>query len=168
MADQRLSRSHLKTFRQTCSLPTAIAAQTGPAVGTTLRRLRRRVAAMLYAVAAFLNGQPKPVHYHKLWLRKPDRPLLPDLRAARDILTLPNYAEIRTRFDLSRAPLATEPDPHGWYDLGQPPRPCPCHQDLWDRHNATAERRITLSPLWRRALEKTFRTKLPDQLQLSC
>ena len=175
VADQCLSRSHLKTFRQTCSSfrrkagPTP---DTEPASrggdGITLRRLRRRVSAMLTAVASFLKGQPKPVHYHKLSLRKPDRPLLPALRAARDILTLPNYAEIRSRFNLSGAPLAAEPDPHGWYAHGRPPRPCPCHADLWDRHTATAERRISLSPLWRRALEKTFRTKLPDQLQLTC
>ena len=163
----RISRSHVKTFRQTHSLMTANAGRKGPAVAITLRRLRRRVAAFLTAVAAFVNGQPKPVHYHKLWLRKPDHPRLPNLSAARDILTLPNYAEIRQRFDLSRAPIAAEPDPHGWYAHGEPPRPCPCHQDLWDKYNATAVSRITLSPLWRRALEKTFRTKLPDQLQLS-
>ncbi len=196
VAAGRLSRSHLKTFRQTYSFPQRLAsppahhppappARPEPVEGRpspsfpprpessartaiTLRRLRRRVAAMLTAVAAFINGQPKPVHYHKLWLRKPDRPLLPDLHSARDILTLPNYAEIRSRFNLFDAPLAAEPDPHGWYDLGSPPIRCPCHADLWDRHNSVSQSRITLSPLWRRALEKTFRTKRPDPLQLSC
>ncbi|MXZ92232.1 MAG: hypothetical protein F4W95_01350 [Chloroflexi bacterium] len=175
VADRRLSRSHLKTFRQTHS---SFPRKSGPVPdtrpesrgveGITLRRLRRRVAAMLTAVAAFLNGQPKPVRYHKLYLREPNRPVLPDLAAISQILNLPNYAEIRRRFNLTGAPLAAEPDPHGWYDHGQPPRPCSCHRDLWDQHEAGDENHITLSPLWRRALEKTFRTRLPDQLQLTC
>ena len=55
---------------------------------------------MLTAVAAFINCQPKPFHHHKLFLRKPDRPLLPALIAINQILTLPNCQEIRSRFDL--------------------------------------------------------------------
>lgn len=176
LADQNLSRSHLKTFRQSCSLPAFISAGKAPSPGEslwasskfTLRRMRRRVSAMLTAVAALLKGQPEPVRYHKLSLRKPNRPRLPDLVTAADILNLPNYQEIRSRFNLHGAPLAAEPDPHSWYDRGQPPRPCSCHRHLWDQHAASDEYRITLSPLWRRALEKTFRVNLPPQLQLSC
>ena len=187
VANGFLSRSHVNTFRQSCPLsphrrrkspsPTAGRKAPSPLVGEgrgegyppiTLRRLRRRVAAMLADVAAFLAGKPKPVHYHKLWLRKPDRPILPELYAASDILNLPNYAEIRSRFDLFRAPLMAEPDPHGCYDQGYAPLPCSCHQRLWDRAKTKYPTKITLSPLWRRALEKTFRVKLPDQLQLTC
>ena len=167
LADQCLSRSHLKTFRQTCHLLTAIPAWIGLAVTIPLRRLRRRVAAMLTAVSSLLKGEPKLAHHHKLSLRKRDRPLLPDLAHVSQILNLPNYAEIRSRFRLFSVPLAAEPDPHGCYDRDEPPRPCSCHRHLWDRHNAGNPNRITLSPLWRRALEKTFRTRLPDQLQLT-
>ena len=123
---------------------------------------------MLTDVAAFLKGQPKPVHHHKFFLRKPHLPPLPDLSHVSHIINLPNYAEIRSRFNLLDAPLEAAPDPHGAYDRGQPPRPCPCHQDLWDKHQAGNPNRVTLSPIWRRALEKTFRVKLPDQLQLTC
>ena len=188
MADQCLSRSHLKTFRQSYALVAALAARNQPAAATAgrskpnaglainskadasiaLRRLRRRVSSMLSALAAFLNGTPKPVRYHKLYLRKPDRPILPDLTHVRHIITLPNYDEIRNKFNLVGAPVAAEPDPHGAYLRGQPPQRCPCHRDLWNKHEAAAETRFTLSPLWKRALEKTFRTKLPDQLQLTC
>ena len=135
---------------------------------SAIRRLRRRVAAMLAAVAALVAGNPKPVRYHKLWLRKANLPTLPELSHIRDVLDLPNYQEIIDRFNLIGAPMAAEPDPHGWYNRGQAPIPCPCHQALWDKHEAAVEHRIVLSPLWRRALEKTFRVKLPDPLTLSC
>ena len=186
VVDQSLSRSHLKTFRQSYSMATAIAARSKPdavvatrskpnaavatrskpAAAVTLRRMRRRVAALLTDLSAFLKGQPKPVRYHKLFLRQPNRPLLPDLFFVRDIINLPNYDEIRSKFNLHSAPIAADPDPHGWYERGQSPMRCSCHQDLWEKAEARKATRITLSPLWQRALEKTFRAKLPDHLEL--
>ena len=233
IGDQHLSRSHLKTLRQTYSLSQRLATQPArpnpaaptprpepvagrraagwsrPASGGSpssrpsspssrpsspsflrkqestaaghaasdhpahpckndLRRLRRRVASMLTAVSAFLKGEPKPVRYHKLWLRKANFPVLPTLNHVRDIMTLPNYDEILSRFNLIGAPMAEEPDPHGSYHRGQPPRRCSCHRDLWNKYASGNANRFTLSPLWRHALEKTFRTKLPEQLQLAC
>ena len=60
----RFSRSHYKTFRQTCTLEaalqdpdSAVAAKAAFAV----RRLRRRVSAFINAVAALLDGGAKVV-----------------------------------------------------------------------------------------------------------
>ena len=71
----RMSRSHVKTFRQVHSLPEYLAsAETrhGKRVGDRgcpLRRLRRRVAALLKDAEAIIAGNPRPVRYHKRWAR---------------------------------------------------------------------------------------------------
>ena len=128
--------------------------------------MRRRVASLITHVIRLIAGDPKPVQHHKLWLRKPDHPIAPEFTSIHDILRLPNYEEIRQKFRLRAAPLAAEPDPHGSYDRGDAPRRCPCHAHLWDKPQDP--HRIILSPLWQRALEKTFRIRLPNPLQLSC
>ena len=133
---------------------------------TTIRRMRRRVASLINHTLLLIAGKPKPVQHHKLWLRRPDFPAVPDFTCIQDILQLPNYQEIRQKFRLHRAPLSAEPDPHGWYQRGDAPRRCRCHAELWDKPRDP--RRITLSPLWQRALEKTFRIRLPDALTLTC
>ena len=205
IADRHLSRSHLKTFRQTYTLSQHLAAprarhpaaqparpepvaelptagRNRPASGDssrrkpesrsgvriTLRRMRRRVSALISSVAALLAGQPKPVRPHKLWQRSLGRPALPTITHVRDILNLPDYAAILSRFNLFGAPVAAEPDPHGAYDRGQFPTPCSCHRELWDKHEAADPNRFTMSPLWRHALEKTYRQKLPTPLILAC
>ena len=68
----RFSRSHYKTFRQTCTLEaalqdpdSAVAAKAAFAV----RRLRRRVSAFINAVAALLDGGAKVVRPAQRWLR---------------------------------------------------------------------------------------------------
>ena len=172
---ETLSRSHLKTFRQTHTLaahlakppdhPEPVASRAAnPAVA--LRRMRRRVASLITHTGCLIAGEPKPVRHHKLWLRKPDLPIAPDFTCIQDILQLPNYEEIRQKFRLHRIALAADPDPHGWYERGDTPRRCPCHAELWNKPRDP--HRITLSPLWQRALQKTFRIRLPNQLQLSC
>ena len=133
---------------------------------STLRRLRRRVASLIKAVAALIAGNPKPVRHHKRWQRKPDLPDLPRLTHVRQIMSLPNYQDIQDKFHLRRIPMDTDPDPHGHYERGDLPRYCSCHADLWNRPRD--EHRITLSPPWRRALEKTFRVTLPNPLILAC
>ena len=175
IASANLSYSHLKTLRQVHTPPHAWddAAQpshaepdqaraSGPALD--LRRLRRRVAPLIKHVNAVISDNPPPVHYHKLWLRKPDLPVLPQLTYVQQILALPNYSEIRRKFRLGGVGMDTDPDPHGFYSRGDQPRRCPCHADLWDqRRNPN---RITLSPPWRHTLEKTFRVRLADPLVL--
>ena len=133
---------------------------------TQLRRMRRRVASLINHAIRLIAGDPKPVRHHKLWLRQPDFPIAPDFTCIQDILSLPNYQEINRKFRLHSAPLAAEPDPHGHYAHGEAPRRCLCHADLWAKPQNP--HRITLSPLWQRALEKTFRIKLPNLLQLAC
>ena len=162
---QCLSHDHLRTFRQVHSLPDHLLSRPRYAdAAATLRRMRRRVASFISDCAAVIAGQPKPVRYHKRWLRYPNLPATPTFDTVQDILSLPNYEDIKTRFRLFSAPLAASPDPHGWYQGGLTPRPCSCHQELWDRPQD--ESVISLSPFWRRALEKTFRIKLPQDLQL--
>ena len=133
---------------------------------TQLRRMRRRVASLINHALRLIAGDPKPVRHHKLWLRRPDFPIAPDFTCIQDILSLPNYQEITRKFRLHIAPLAAEPDPHGCYESGDAPRRCLCHAHLWAKPQDP--HRITLSPLWQRALEKTFRIKLPNPLQLAC
>lgn len=162
---QCLSRDHLKTLRQVHSLPGHLSSadrSSDPTV--TLRRMRRRVSSFINDCAAVIAGQPKPVRDHKRRLRHPNLPATPTFNTVQDILTLPNYEDIRARFRLFNSPLSARPDPHGWYQRGLTPRPCSCHQELWNP--IPDENVITLSPFWRRALEKTFRIKLPDDLQL--
>lgn len=192
-----LNRSHLKTFRQAHTLsqqspsaplmaspsnhepvesrtqagsrhPTQSSHPVNPVhpCKTHLRRMRRRVASLINHIQLLIAGKPKPVRHHKRFLRQPDRPADPNFTSVQDILHLPNFEEIRQEFRLFSAPLAAEPDPHGWYERGDAPRRCQCHAHLWDKPQDP--HRITLSPLWRRALEKTFRIQLPNPLHLSC
>ena len=133
---------------------------------TSLRRMRRRVSSLITHAIRLIAGDPVPVRHHKLWLRQPDFPIAPDFTSIQDILSLPNYNEITRKFKLHSAPLAAQPDPHGCYENGDAPRRCACHADLWAKPQDP--HRITLSPLWQRALEKTFRIKLPNPLQLAC
>ena len=63
---------------------------------TTLRRLRRRVASLIKAVAALIAGNPRPVRHYKRWQRKPDLPDLPRLTHVRQIMSLPTTRTFRT------------------------------------------------------------------------
>ena len=196
IADETLSRSHLKTFREVHTLSQTLSlrgatrrgnpvapspAHPEPVEGradksnhpvhpvypckTQLRRLRRRVASFINDAGRLIAGDPKPVHHHKRRLRRPDLPATPYFTHVRDIISLPNFLEIRDRFRLHGVAMDTDPDPHGVYARGDVPRRCPCHAHLWDKqrdHN-----RITLSPPWRHALEKTLSVKLPNPLILT-
>ncbi len=162
---ERLKRDHLKTVRQVHSLTDHLSSadrSADPAV--TLRRMRRRVASFIIDCAAVIAGQPKPVQPHKRWLRDPNHRKPDAFETTQDILSLPNLDDIKRRFNLSHVPLAARPDPHGWYRHGMTPRPCSCHRELWQFPKD--ESSIILSPIWRRALEKTYWIKLPEPLQL--
>ncbi len=182
VSNESLSRSHLKTFRQahamTQGLASPPAGQPNPnskpghpvptvhPCQTTLRRMRRRVASLIKHANALIAGRPKPVIHHKRWQRDPNLPPAPDFTSAQDIAGLPNFHQIRERFALHGVGLAASPDPHDCYSRGQVPRPCQCHADLWNQPQSP--NRITLSPLWRNALEKTFGIRLPNPLELTC
>ncbi len=131
---------------------------------TSLTRLRRRAAAFLKAANAIIAGQPLPVRPTQRYLRKPHEITPPTFYSVRDITGLPNFAKIRSHFRLPNE-LAAKTDPHGHYEfLRQEPVPCYCHPK--PRKITTNSAFITLSPLWRRALEKTFHIKLPTPLPL--
>ena len=156
IASANLSYSHLTTLRQVHTPPHACAVPTRPSgaeplhssgrasePALELRRLRRRVASLAKDVNAVIAGKgcPPPVHYHKLWQRKPDLPDLPQLTSVQQILALPNFSEIRQKFRLAGVGMDTDPDPHGFYSarrpapalpvprrpLGQDARPQPHH-----------------------------------------
>ena len=197
ITDDCLARSHLKTFRQTYTLPQRLAALLAHPVPTSpahpepvegrathpiqsnhpvnsvhrckseLRRMRRRVSALITHVKAILLGDPKPIRRNKLWQRRPDLADTLDFTHVRDVISLSNFQAIRQRFGLHDISLSAYPDPHDRYARGEQPRPCPCHSHLW-RESGPEPSQITLSPLWRKALEKTFRIKLPENHQLAC
>ena len=68
----RFSRSHYKTFRQTCTLEAALQAPDSAVAAKAafaVRRLRRRVSAFINAVAALLDGGAPVVRPAQRWLR---------------------------------------------------------------------------------------------------
>lgn len=176
-----LGRTHLKTFREAHRLSLAMSSEAGsqpmqprtagPRTGETdlripLRRMRRRVASLIRHAVRILVGQPRPVKRHVSWRSRLQQPVPCRFTSVSDILCLPDFTLIQQRFRLERIPLAGEPDPHGWYERGTTPGRCRCHAELWDKPQNP--NRITLSPPWRKALENTFRIKLPDPLTLAC
>ena len=170
----RMSRSHVKTFRQVHTLPEYLASEEtrhGKRVGDRgcpLRRLRRRVAALLKDADAIIAGNPRPVRYHKRWARglpprfRPED--LPPITSVRDILDLPNYGEIVAEWKLEKVPLMRSADPHGWYERGAVPIRCPCHPETGEisTHRDT---RFPLSPIWQKVLERVLGTPIPDVLR---
>ena len=176
--DGKLSRSHFKTFREACDPPSGPPSQPAkskparshPAQSVddkdrliALRRLRRRASAFANAANALIVGEPLPIHRHQRYVRKPDEPVAPNFASVHDIITLPDYLEIRNRFRLNDD-FAAKTDPHNWYRMGYEPRPCPCHPK--PRNASKNSAYIILSPLWQRALEQTFHIKLPAPLYL--
>ncbi len=169
----QLSRSHVKTFRQVHAFPQYLAAAETRAAtriggrGCPLRRLRRRVAVLLKDVEAIVAGNPRPVRYHKRWLRglPPRRGGLdsPRITSVRDILDLHNYREIVAHWGLERVPMMRRPDPHGWYARGATPERCPCHPETSDLPSHL-QSRFPLSPIWQRVLEKEMGFSIPDTL----
>ena len=173
VAQGQLSRSHIKTFRQLHSFPeylASAAARPGKTIGgrgCPLRRLRRRVAALLNDVTAIIAGNPRPVRYAQRWLRGlppcPERVPVSAIVSVRDILDLPNYQAIRTEWELEHVPLLRVPDPHGWYQRGAIPSPCPCHPETW-KSPTDIDKRFPLSPIWKRVLEHVLGIPVPDVL----
>ncbi len=149
------------------SYPARLTRHPNPDPIITLRRMRRRVAALVNAAAAIIAGQPKTVRVPKRWLRglppRESQPTPPTILSVQDILDLPNYRDIVAAYDLIGAPFAKRPDPHGMYEHGRTPRPCSCHPETRAMPSQD-ETTITLSPLWRRALEHAFGIPIPQTL----
>ena len=185
----RLSRSHLKTFRHTYTLPDHLRdsddSRPGhrnsnrgkpperrpdpahPACAIPLRRMRRRVTSMVKSIDDLIAGKIPSVRFHKRYLRGlPPREIHPapvSITSIRDILDLPNRREIAETYGLQRDPLVRRPDPHGMYAAGCTPRPCSCHPETANDLSETPTR-VHLSPLWQKALERALRTTIPSVL----
>lgn len=154
----RISNGQVRAFRNIYHLPARLAAANPGDAWRLSRRARNRVAALIRSLEAAVAGRPVGV--------RASRPPLPARRPApmsvRDIVAHPDYREIAEKHGLADAPLARRPDPHGFYPRGLTPPPCGCHrQPLPARDGGTT---IDLSPLWQRALERTFRVTYPDTI----
>jgi len=152
-----ISNGVVRTFRCIYQLPQRLAAAEPGQRPALCRRARNGVARLIRAVAGAIPGHPVSGRG-----RRP-RPR-PAPTCVSEIIALPDYREIATAHNLEGAPLARRPDPHGFYGRGETPRPCPCHPVPLSLPDDSAG--IELSPLWRRALERTFRTRFPHIIPL--
>ena len=78
---------------------------------------------------------------------------------------LADCREIARARRLDGAPLAKLPDAHGFYARGETSQKCPSHPEpLTLREDGDS---IELSPLWKRALERTFRVCFPNTIRVT-
>lgn len=152
----QISYGCVRTFRQIYELPDRLAAADPGSARRLTRRAVNRVSTMLRQIEGAIAGRPRVAP------RRQRRPR-PQLNSIRDILALPDFKTIAAIHGLTRDPLAMRPDPHGMYSQGRTPIPCPCHPEPLDLCEEFPQT-VTLSPLWRKALEKTFRMKIPAAL----
>lgn len=160
-AQGNISNGGVRIFRSIYRLPELLAAADPLTAIRLARRARNRVAALIRSVEGAIAGRPCTGRARRA-NRPPRRPAPTSVS---EIIALPDFQDIARAHKLVDAPLARRPDPHGFYDRGRTPPPhCPCHpqpQRVRDTDDA-----IELSPLWRRALEKTFRTKFPETIPI--
>ena len=162
-AEGRISNGGVKTFRNIYDLSRRLTEAADPREAQRLcRQARNRVSALLRSLEGAIAGRPVTGRSRRS-PRPPSRPL-PQSMA--EIMALPDYPEIAQAHDLAQSPLARLPDPHDFYARGLTPRPCPCHPaDLSRRGDPST---IELSPLWKRALEKTFHVPFPNTIPVRC
>jgi hypothetical protein len=154
----KISNGGVRIFRNIYQLPHQLAAADPDQRQRLSRRARNRVAALIRAVEGAIAGQPVTGRCR----RPPRPPSRPVPRSLTEIIALPDYQEIAQAHNLAHSPLARLPDPHNFYARGLTPRPCSCHPaDLTLRGDPSS---IELSPLWKRALERTFHVKFPDTI----
>ena len=153
-----VSNGGVRIFRKIYRLPERLAVASDREAQRLSRQARNRVALLIRSVEAAIAGRPVTGRS-----RRPPRPpsrALP--RSLAEIMALPDYQEIAQAHGLARSPLARLPDPHDFYARGLTPRPCACHPaDLSRRGDPST---IELSPLWQRALERTFHIPFPDTI----
>ena len=162
-AEGRISNGGVKAFRNIYDLSRRLSEAADPREAQRLcRQARNRVSALLRSLEGAIAGRPVTGRGRRP-SPPPSRPL-PQSMA--EIMALPDYPEIAEAHGLSQSPLARLPDPHNFYARGLTPQPCPCHPaDLSHRGDPAT---IELSPLWKRALEKTFHVKFPDTIPVRC
>ena len=157
-AEGRISNGGVRTFRRIYDLPRWLAEADPREAQRLCRQARNRVAMLIRSIAGAISGRPVT--------GRGRRPVRPPRRQApqsvAEIIALPDYREIAAANGLINAPLARRPDPHGFYPRGLTPPPCGCHPENLDLRREPSA--IALSPLWKRALERTFRVKLPDTI----
>ena len=158
-AEGRISNGGVKTFRNIYDLSRRLAAAADPREAQRLcRQARNRVSALLRSLEGAIAGRPVTGRS-----RRPARPTRgPAPGSVAEIIALPDYREIAESNNLVNAPLARRPDPHGFYPRGLTPPPCACHPENLDLRREPST--IELSPLWKRALEKTFRIEFPNTI----
>ena len=157
----RISNGGVRVFRSVYTLAERLAGADPREARRLSRQARNRVALLLRSVAGALSGQPVTGRSR----RPPQPPRRPAPRSVSELIALPDYREIARAHRLEGAPLAKRPDPHGFYDRGQEPPRCPCHpMKLPLRDDGDT---IELSPLWQRALERTFRVPFPNTFPVS-
>ena len=154
----RISNGGVKTFRNIYHLPDRLAAADPLEAQRLSRQALNRVAALIRSLEAAIAGRPVAGRG-----RRSARPQWrPAPMTFSGIIGLPDYRDIAEKYGLVDAPLARLPDPHDFYSRGLTPRPCSCHPaDLTLRSDPSS---IRLSPLWKRALERTFHTTYPDTI----
>ena len=157
-AEGRISNGGVRTFRHIYDLSRRLA-EANPREGQRLcRQARNRVAMLIRSIEGAIAGRPVT--------GRGRRPVRPARRQApvsiAEIIALPDYREIAEANGLVNAPLARRPDPHGFYPRGLTPPPCGCHPENPDLRREPSA--IEISPLWKRALERTLRVKLPDTI----
>ena len=157
-AEGRISNGGVKTFRNIYELSRRLAVADPREAQRLCRQARNRVALLIRSIAGAIAGRPVT--------GRGRRPVPPPRRTApqsvAEIIALPDYREIATAHGLVNAPLARRPDPHGFYPRGLTPPPCGCHPENQDLRREPSA--IELSPLWKRALELTFRVKFPNTI----
>ena len=153
----QISNGGVRIFRSIYRLPDQLAAALPIQRQRLSRRARNRVAALIRAVEGAVAGRPTSGRGRRN--RPPRRPAP---TCVPEIIALPDYKEIAKAHNLVGAPLSRRPDPHGFYARGQTPPECPCHPvPLPMRDDRDT---IELSPLWKRALERTFRVPFTDTI----
>ena len=157
----RISNGCVRTFRNVYALPHRLALANARGARRLSRQARNRVAMLVRSVEGALSGRLVTGRGR----RSPPPPRRPAPRSVSQIIALPDYREIIRAHNLEAAPLARSPDPHGFYDRGQEPPRCPCHPVKLPLRDDSET--IQLSPLWKRALERTFRVPFPETIPVS-
>jgi hypothetical protein len=157
-AEGRISNGVVKTFRNIYPLAGRLAEADPRDAQRLSRQAGKRVAALIRSLEAAIAGRPVTGRGR----RPPRPPWRPAPMTVSGIIGLPDYRDIAEKYGLVDSPLARRPDPHDFYSRGLTPPPCSCHPiDLTRRGDPSS---IELSPLWKRALERTFHTRYPDTI----
>ena len=157
----RISNGCVRAFRNIYTLAERLAVASAGDARRLSRQARNRVAMLVRSLEGALSGKLVTGRGR----RPPPPPRRPAPRSVSQIIALDDYREIARAHHLEGAPLAKRPDPHGFYDRGQEPPRCPCHPVKLPLRDDSDT--IELSPLWKRALERTFRTTFPDTIPIS-